>query len=387
MAAAKANKNRKKRVISPFTILLIITAVLTLAAAGIVIYQNIDLQADSPRKIADAPAGELAFIPEAEESTNLYALGSTRLIRLNKSRIELLNLSGSAEESISTTLATPQVVTVADYALIYDQGGFKYYLFDRNGLIYTGTSNDPIESVSLSSDGLVSLILDRMDTNGVLRVLSGDGSLLMEWVALDSQNSGYIIVADFAYDSSYIDVSLLNTNRSDTTSLVNRFSLEAVRLGERIAQYQLDSDSAILKIINASQKTAFVSDRHLYTVNQGSVLEAANFASIYAATRYGEGTAIVAADSIGGRYKLYCLTDLAAMNPGTGLELGENPGIPVSRGRYTAIADGEELILISNADMSRVSRFDMKSSILSVGLDDNGNILLVTRDEVRRLTP
>lgn len=387
MARTQNKKSQSKRKISPFTVLLITTGFLTLFAAAIVIFQNFDIQADSHKEIADAPAGELSFSPEMEDAVNLHPLGSTRLIRVSKSVIELVNLSGSSEDSINTTLASPQIVSMGDYALVFDQGGFQYYLLNRNGLVFSGTVNDPIESAALSPHGLVSLILDRQETNGVLHVLAQDGSLIMEWVALDSQNSGYIIVSDFASDSTYIDVSLLNTNRSDTGSLLNRFSLEKSRLGERIAQYQVDSNSAVIAIINSSERTAFISDRNIYTVNQGALLKGAEFASIYAAAPYGKGAAIIAADTVGGRYKLYSLVDLASVNAGEGLALGENPGIPVSSGRYMAIADGEKVYLITDGKVSKPTVFDLKSNVLSLGLDEHGTILLVTRDEVRRITP
>lgn len=387
MAQTQAQKKRKKKAVSPFTILLIITAVLTMAAVALVLFSHLDVSAGKPPAIADAPAGEQAFTYEFDEASSLQPLGSTRLLRISKSQIDLLNLSGSSEETINTTMVSPHYIAKDDYGLVYDQGGKSYYLFNRNGLIHSGSAEDPIESASVSQDGLLALILDQKDTNGVLRVLAADGSMQMEWVALDSQNSGYVIRADFATDSSYVDVSLLNTTRTDTGTILNRFSLEDKQVGERLAQFHIDGNKAVLAILNSREKTAFVTDRTFYTVTKGNLAEAASFASISSLSSYGEGAAIVATDTIGGRYQLYCINDLGSMNPGKGLALGESPGAPLSRGRYTALADGDTVYLVTDQKAADARRFDLKSNVLSLGIDEQGHILVVTRDEVRRITP
>ena len=369
MANRPVQKKKNKRTVSPFTVLLLVTAVLTVLAVALLVYQNFDADTGGKTLIKDERAGDLLFSLEDNTGSNLYAFGTTRLLSVEQSKVELLNLSGSVEDSVVETLGTPTVVILHDVAVVYDQGGVNFHYFTKNGLSFSAETTDPIESLSLSHDGKMALVLDRDKTNGVLRVLDADGDLLMEWLALDAQNSGYIIMSAFADDSSFIDVSLLNTNRSNPISLVNRFSLEAGRVGERIGQYQMTAESPVMSIVDQGEKTAFITDRQITTNDQGKILQAASFAMI---------------QSVSG---LYYLNDLAQAKAGTALELSDEAGEPVSSGRYTAIADGEKIWIVKNGQTGQAISYDMKSTVLSIAVDANGYILSVCRDDVRRIVP
>lgn len=387
MANRPVQKKKNKRTVSPFTVLLLVTAVLTVLAVALLVYQNFDADTGGKTLIKDERAGDLLFSLEDNTGSNLYAFGTTRLLSVEQSKVELLNLSGSVEDSVVETLGTPTVVILHDVAVVYDQGGFNYHYFTKNGLRFSAETADPIESLSLSHDGKIALILDRDKTNGVLRVLDADGDLLMEWLALDAQNSGYIIMSAFAEDSSFIDVSLLNTNRSNPISLVNRFSLEAGRVGERIGQYQMTAESPVMSIVDQGEKTAFITDRQITTNDQGKILQAASFAMIQSVSAGDSGLAVLAQETVGGRMGLYYLNDLAQAKAGTALELSDEAGEPVSSGRYTAIADGEKIWIVKNGQTGQAISYDMKSTVLSIAVDTNGYILSVCRDDVRRIVP
>lgn len=383
--AARHKKGIKKRRLSPFSILLILTAVLTATAVVLVVIQNFDRQAGGRTTILDAPAGELAFTLEMGESSSLYPFSSSRLIRVGQSSIELLNLSGSAEDEVAIAMASPEVIENGQYALVFDQGGQQYYLLSRNGLLYSGNALDPIESASISASGNVALILDRSNTNGVLTVLDEYGDLLMEWVALDAQNSGYVIFSEFAEDSSYIDVSLLNTNRAERVNLVNRFSLESNLLGERIAQYQIDVQSTIVSMVHQNGQTAFISEREIKVADGSQMLDGASFGSILSVAAEDSGISILATETLGGQYALYHFSEVSALDPGTPLMLENNPGMLVSSGRYTAVADGEIVWFVVDGNLSNAVSYDMKSSVHSISIDESGNLLVVCHDAVRRI--
>lgn len=387
MANRPSKKKNKKRRLSPFTILLLVTAVLTVLAVALLVYQNFDADSSGAAIIQDERAGESLFSLDEIDATSLHPFGTTRLLLIEQAKVELLNLSGSVEDSLIETMAAPSLVVRQDVAVVYDQGATSYHYFTKNGLSFFGRAEDPIESLSLSNDGKLALVLNRDNTNGVLRVLDSDGSLLMEWVALDAQNSGYIIMSAFAEDSSYIDVSLLNTNRSNPISLVNRFSLEDLRMGERLGQYQMDSSTPVMSIIDQGDKTAFITDRQITTIDQGRTVQAASFAMIESVSSSDTGLSILATDSIGARLGLYHLKDLAQANPGTALELSDEAGVPKSAGRYTAIADGERVWLIADGRMDQARSYDMKTTVQAIDVDSNGQILVVCRDEVRRIAP
>lgn len=387
MANGPGKSKVTKRRVSPFTILLTVTAVLTVLAVALLIYQNFDPNKKDGAVILDERAGNYLFSLESGQSDSYYPFGTTRLLKVEQTKVELLNLSGSVEDSVVETFTSPQVFIQGDIAIVYDQGGTSYHTFGKNGLGFSGRVSDPIESVTLSRDGKIAMVLDRDETNGVLRVLNSDGSLMMEWVSLDSQNSGFIIMASFANDSSFIDVSLLNTNRAEPMSLVNRFSLEDSRVGERIAQYQMTGTSPILSIIDNGAKTAFIGERQITTVASGQIVQAASFAVIKSVSHSQNGLAILATDTVGGRDALYYLSDLAQANAGTPLNLGDEVLAPVSSGRYTAIADGELVWLLTDGKLKDARSFDLKSQVSAITVDDNGSILAVCRDEVRRIMP
>ncbi len=387
MAKGPQRKKKTARRISPFTVLLILTAVLTVLTAAVVIVQNFDIRADGKKEITDAPAGELSFTVDSNEADQLYAFSSNRVLQVGPGKIELLNLSGSVEDEVTSNITSPRVLQSNKHAFVFDLGSHQYFLFDSSGLLYNAVSDDIIEAAAISSTGHVALILDRPNTNGVLRVLDETGELLMEWVSLDSRSSGYIIMTSFAEDGSYIDVSLLNTNRAETQNQINRFSLDEDMIGERIAQFQIGDKSPILQIVNHGQKAAFISERKVTVADGGQVLDGVEFAHIEAVTATDKGLALLATDTVGSRYGLYILSDLASKNAGTPLMLGELTKSPVSRGRYTAIADGSIVWLVTDGKIDAAKSFDLKSDVYHFDIDEKGHILAVTATEVRRIVP
>ena len=192
------------------------------------------------RSVVDSPVD--GFLLDKLDADTLTPFADAYLLRLSPNRLSVLNLEGAEEFSFGIRAESPQVTTASDYALVYEQDGYDYYLVQPTGVIYEGRTLDPIIEAQVSNQGQAALILDAPDTRGVLRVMEKDGRHLFDYRLRDRMRSGYLITVNFAESQPYLDLSLLNTDGAIPRPLIHRFDLETAKLTDI---YQMDATEVL----------------------------------------------------------------------------------------------------------------------------------------------
>lgn len=174
------------------------------------------------------------FSTNGSDTANLIPFADG-VLRLGGKRIALVDLNGGERYAVDVDLASPAAAVGDGYLLVYDRGGYRYWMLDGDGIRYQGTRGKRIEGASIAGDGTCALILDQMEPpsgnapltqqgrTGSVVILRPDGS---SPYALGFDQSGYVLSVAFLEDSKSFDVILANTDTSRIQPVVSRYSVD-----------------------------------------------------------------------------------------------------------------------------------------------------------------
>ena len=99
------------------------------------------------------------------------------LMRISNDGITYINSSGEVKWTISYNMKDPIYESNDNYFAIADRNGYKFYIFDENGVSGTNTVTNPIQKISLSLDGVL-YILQSDEENSYVNVFRNSGALI-----------------------------------------------------------------------------------------------------------------------------------------------------------------------------------------------------------------
>lgn len=393
--AIRSARHRHRMTDDPDTRLfrdLIRTAVLMLLAGALAIVFAIP--ADWARHAAEREQvsvlrGAQGFAIAPDEADGITPFGAERLIKVTGDSVSLLNIAGGVEFRLNIQLREAQVLLLGDRALLYDRQGTQYCMLNASGLVFQGQTESSIESAVGSAAGRVAFILSPPDTRGALLVLDRDGRQILEWISRQSTESGYLIAAAFSGRDRAVHVSLMNTDGAAIRPIIKRFSLETGTSGTEQLSISPNLNGALPLIAPAHDRHLWLSDgRTLYDYDEdtGVISVLYNFRVIRSMTPYRDGAAVIAGLPDQGGLQLFCLSgdpgDAAAES---GIQLGEEPGVPIVSGRYLAVGDGSRILTVSQGNLSRPKWLSLADPVLALGLNADGDLLSVSANAVIRL--
>lgn len=111
-----------------------------------------------------------------------------------------------------------------DLALLYESGGYKYSIEDRNGLIYEKTVDDNIMFVRLSADGYAAVVTTSADYACKIAVFDSDGNLIYERKCVERVND-----INFLKDSSGCIISYIYAENGSLVTSVQKTAFSESR--------------------------------------------------------------------------------------------------------------------------------------------------------------
>lgn len=326
----------------------------------------------------------LGFRLNGAEAESIYPFGAKTLIRLNSGQISLLNSEGKEQMTMAMDCENPQLVQAYGYALVFDLGGKKFYLLNKQGLIYEGSTNEAIGYANVSKNGHVALVMNQANTRGVLRVLDPEGIHLFDYEIRERKNSGYILSVRFSDDGQYIDASMLNTDGVEPFPIITRIDLMTAKVSE---VYLCDTNEALsILALGAQGRLIAAGNRSVYRLVGEQMSLWMNFADIKEVVPSATGICLLAADSVKGEAHLVYQNyndDLGDLSLGEmkSVAVGVSPHLLQVAGEYALVADNTVCYKVKLSDLS-FEKKDFGSEIVRLGLEPNGQGTVVCKDRV-----
>lgn len=342
-------------------------------------------QAVSPEESVNL--NEIGFEIKTSEAGNYTPMGVDHIIWVDGSGIAVLNVAGAEVLRIDTLIADPIVVQNGDYALVAEFDGYKYCVLTSSGAIYQGKTEDPIKSAAVGPRGHAALVLDRLDTKGVLRVIDPSGDNLFDWVSLDRVESGFILGAGFSSDNSRLMVSLLNTDSDVSFPIVNVFSLYQQNLGTKLFSLNPPDFGPItyLKALG-TQRLLFSSPTAVGIMNAEGLQGRISFSRIKSVIAVDDRVIILAAENDEAPLRLYNWNgrDEKAKAIDEQVFTEAAMELPGDSG-YFAIGDNQTIYLYAAGSLRLVRTVSLPENLIGGSVNAEAGLLYMTRFEIKRL--
>ncbi len=322
------------------------------------------------------------FLVDGNANT-LYPFADDTVLQVSSGTVEYLNMQGVSNRSQPVQLNKPQVVNNLKYAVIYDEGGTNYYLFDRYGLVYRAKAKDSIQGASLSADGHVALIMQGDKSKGAVRLMSPEGKHLFDYDIKDRQNSGYLLGAAFSQDGNFLDLSLLNTDGVKMYPLLTRFSLNTLKV---VVNYQISYNGALPLILQSRVNSlVLLSESDVFHLVNRKFKRWFSLAELKEAREVHNGIALLASRTFQGSLRLYYVdTSDAEPNENNSVAVGNNPEKLITNANYATLHDGNTVYRINMSNF-KSEKFKVSSNIIRLALDSRNRLIIVTENKVLRV--
>lgn len=205
----------------------------------------------------DDPINQLSFGINRSDFATYCILNGDYLLSIEQNRAVLMNPAGAELKNFETGMSAPLIQRKGKYTMAADFKGINYLLMEDQKLIYSGSSEEKINSIALSHDGYAALCLEREGTKGVVRVMDKSGKMLFEWESLDSIDSGSVIGAVFSSDTSTLAVSMLNLEREKSLPIVSLLSLNPDDIGKKLMSFVPTEIGAVTVLAPKSGRSFF----------------------------------------------------------------------------------------------------------------------------------
>ena len=149
------------------------------------------------------------YLHSSEETSN-YEIFENGIVRFNREGVMLLNQRNREQWIQPAEFKNPVFVSSNQSFAIFDQGGNRIQVFNSRGLIGEFETSFPIQRLSVSNQGIVSVILRNEDAP-LIMTFDAVGNLLVEkQVPLATQ--GYPTALALSRDGMVLAVSYLSIN-------------------------------------------------------------------------------------------------------------------------------------------------------------------------------
>ncbi len=165
---AKKTRKKQKRLSGRFAIFFTV-----LLFVCTIIFFNNRFAAGSLKRMAywifngvRADATETTVNFDANEYNRFFLLGGNLCV-LSPEKFSSYTFSGSNNFSEQVLLRNPAVSHGSSRFIAYDPGGLNYYVFTKNKLLHTGTSDSKIISANMTESGNFAIVTDGEDTKNI----------------------------------------------------------------------------------------------------------------------------------------------------------------------------------------------------------------------------
>ena len=283
-------------------IVLIVLAVMVIVAAVVLLSKLPTLDRANQSAETTALPGRINF--PSQNGQYYYPFGVDTFF-VSGDRVQLTDELGQERYSFDIPLHSPLVRISNNYALVVEQEGSNWYLFDRNNFLRQGVIQGTAGGAAIDGDRYFAILQQPASGKGDILVYRlAEGSLQY---TISFAESGYPIMFSFQPSAKSLDVLLLNTDRSEPVPLVKRYDLNGNLTAQFIPSDDLEIFAALAydtagHLVMGSSRcllaTDFISEQPVWR---------ANFARVASFVGTSAGVAVLASDRADGPYNLYII--------------------------------------------------------------------------------
>lgn len=385
-----AHKKKKRRKLSSSGLLaLLLLSVILILILAILLIQLPIFQRDKLPSLEEQETltGSVVMELDAVEAAETYPLGDQLLLSLKGGQLRILNLMGTEEFSSPVDLQQPVVENQGQRSLLYEKGGYAYFVFQQSSLLYQGTATAPLLSAALSSDGHLALLTQPEDSKGEVVVLDPTGKTLLTWTLQNETTSGYLLAASFDTENQSVYVSMLNTAGSTPAPVIRRLRIAEGEEERLLSQYRPKTDETLPLIFPFTQNRVILAGPHsLWSIQAEEMKELLSKVSLARAGQMMDSYYVVAAVDSAGPYFLHIQQNLDTFpDLKEGYELPSIPQEVQRAGTYLVLRMEDNLYRFNQKSPRSPDIFSMQGKVLRFTVDDRGGILAVCSDGVRKL--
>lgn len=366
------NKNYKRRAGKSVRLWLLVSLLITLLAAVVLLNPTANEIINAGSEVQRIVKAGTGYQLATAEQSDVYPLGSFH-IRIEQGGLLYLDGKGREQAWHETNLLVAQIIGSAeDYLIIGDSESSKFVVAQESGVIFSDNVTSRAVGADLAGEDLV--VLDQgQDSKGEIRYYD----LMQKELkfTLKFQDSGYPILARLVPGERALDILILNTDRVDPVTLIQRYGLDGKLRGE----VQLTGYYG--SFIHSSDSVIAYSDTNIAAVNMetGEITgfdAPAGFSHIVADR---SGT-ILLGDVPGGDESWHMRFSGSENTAAVSIPL--LTAAPAAADGWLLVPAGNELLLYDLADLILISSESFPSPLRQIWLAKGGRLLVITADEV-----
>lgn len=257
---ARRSKQRKRRIVT-LSVMVLLCVCLVLVFAH---FLNLDLfgSQESHGGLASGTRPSQEGFPislEGDSGRDISSMGGL-LALLTDQKFAVYSDSGKWIGSDAHGYANPVAKTTSKRALIYDRGGYKFKVIDKNSVLHTKTLTDKIVFADISEEGYVAVATQQSRYYASLTVYDSKMQEIYTW----NSASTHIVDMDFYKGSKGCAVLGYSANGGAIASSVISldFSLEKIKF-----EKQFDDMLGVSIAVKNSGNIAVVGDSQMKVID------------------------------------------------------------------------------------------------------------------------
>lgn len=193
-----------------------------------------------------------------DAGSNRYESFAGGILRYNSDGVSLMNASGEDKWNQAVQMQQPVAAVNGGYAAVADVNGTAVCIFDKKGLTGEASCARPVERVSVSGDGVVTVIQENGETP-VVSCYDKDGKLLLEHQAALTE-SGYPLAAAVSDDGEVMAVSYLQVTQQGADGRVIYYDIKTKNKDKVLYSKKFD-DEAIGEIFFIGDTSVVIGEK------------------------------------------------------------------------------------------------------------------------------
>lgn len=366
------NKKDMREAVRPVRLWLLVSFLLTVFVAAVVLNPAANDIINAGSEVQRLVRAGTGYRLAASDQADIFPLGS---FQVRHEQGGLLYLDGKGREQAwhETNLLSAQVICSADdHLIIGDKESSKFVIAQEAGVRFSDKVTSRVVGADLSGDDLV--ILDQgQDNKGEIRYYDLGRKELM--FTLKYQDSGYPLLVRIVPGEEAIDILVLNTDKVDPFSLIQRYGLDGKLQSEvRLTGYY-GSFVHNGKLVIAYSDTN-IAEIDMETEELNSFTLPSGFSYIVT-----DRTGVIMFGDVAGEDQSWIMR----FNGSESTDSASIPSLtaaPSAAEGWLLVPSGNDLLLYDLADLILISSESFFSPLRKVWLDEGGRALVITADEV-----
>ena len=170
----------------------------------------------------DSSSGNAAVVPFEGAASGSFAPYRDGIVCARTNYICFIGSDGEVRWESDTTVVDPLLSAEGRYIAAASKGGTKLCLYEGENLVFEQNTENKIRTMSVSSNGDVVLVCDKVNYKGAISVYNAEGKEIFAW----SSGMNNVISADISSASRRVAAALINADKK-VYSLIKVFDINS----------------------------------------------------------------------------------------------------------------------------------------------------------------